>query len=435
MSTKLLTNLNFAELISKNEAITEAGKEMLSRYKGYCYANPVSCGLVNGFIAEASKYGFDTGLNNILESVNSFIKENNISWKLASACESISANNSTYNYINKIGVQQVEKLLDMNESDVISYIKAGSLKNIQYIPEFRAICKEVYKTQVTEAQTVTYSVVNPIGYVYEEAESKDKYFAVYGQIFKIHENKVEAVSECKDETFNRVNKLLESFGRNGENIYYEYKGARGVYRFEIKECVNEETNETKAELTFTNNNINEKFEDVVKFREYCDNLSKVLPVAEKLQLMKVSSAIAEVFENMDSVMLIDNCKLIKSMNATCAIVEAKDNVNLTVFNSISAGSSSTNYDYMVEALNNVIKVAGVDLKGMYEDRINEDMKKLDPEAQQLKEQLEANKEAQYTIRKKKIAMLAEQYKNDSIRLALLNKVAKDLRMLEDSEKK
>jgi len=72
---------------------------------------------------------------------------------------------------------------------------------------------------------------------------------------------------------------------------------------------------------------------------------------------------------------------------------------------------------------------------MYEDRINEDMKKLDPEAQQLKEQLEANKEAQYTIRKKKIAMLAEQYKNDSIRLALLNKVAKDLRMLEDSEKK
>ena len=76
MSTKLLTNLNFAELISKTEAITEAGKEMLSRYKGYCYSNPVSCSIVNSFIAEASKYGFDTGLTNILESVNSFIKEN-----------------------------------------------------------------------------------------------------------------------------------------------------------------------------------------------------------------------------------------------------------------------------------------------------------------------------------------------------------------------
>jgi len=434
MSTKLLTNLNFAELISKNEAITEAGKEMLSRYKGYCYSNPVSCGLVNSFIAEASKYGFDSGLTNILESVNSFIKENNISWKLASACESISANNSPYNYLNKtIGVQQVEKLLEMNEADVVSYIKAGSLKGIQFIPEFRAICKEVYKTQVTEAQAVTYNVVNPISYVFENDETKDKYFAVYGKIFKINEEKVELVNECPDKTFGRINKLLESFGRNGENLYYSYRGSRGDYKFEINESVDAETNETKAVLTFTNNSINEKFEDHIKFREYCDNLSKVLPMAEKLQLMKVSNAIADVFENMDSIMLVDNCKLLTSMNATCAIVEGKNNVNLTVFNSINAGSSTNNYDYMVEALNNVIKVAGVDLKGMYEERINEDMKKLDPQAQEIKEQLEANKEAQYTIRKKKIAMLAEQYKNDPVRLALLNKVAKDLKMLENQK--
>ena len=103
---------------------------------------------------------------------------------------------------------------------------------------------------------------------------------------------------------------------------------------------------------------------------------------------------------------------------------------MTIFNSINAGSSSHNYEYMVEALNNVIKVAGVDLKGMYEDRINEDMKKLNPQEKELKEQLEANKEAQYAIRKKKIAMLAEQYKNDPIRLSLLSKVARDLAILE-----
>ena len=430
MSTKLLTNLNFADLISKTEAITEAGKEMLKGYRGYCYANPVSCSLVNSFIAEASRYGFDTGLNNILESVNSFIKENNISWKLASACESISANNSTYNYINKIGVQQVEKLLEMNESEVVSYIKAGSLKNIQYIPEFRAICKEVYKTQITEAQTVEYKVINPVSYVYENRENKSRYFQVCGTTFKINEEKVEMTDECKDETFLRVNKLLESMGRDASTLYYSYKGARGEYRFEINE--NEEGNSV---LTFKNNKINEKFEDAVKFREYCDNLTRVLPVSEKLQLMKVSSAIAEVFENMDSIMLIDNCKLLTSMQATCAIIEGKNNVNLTVFNSINAGSSSNNYEYMVEALNNVIKVAGVDLKGMYEDRINEDMKKLDPQAKEIKEQLEANREAQYTIRKKKIAMLAEQYKNDPVRIALLNKVAKDLALLEKKEDK
>ena len=432
MSTKLLTNLNFAELISKTEAITEAGKELLKGYRGYCYANPVSCSLVNSFIAEASRYGFDTGLNNILESVNSFIKENNISWKLASACESISANNSTYNYINKIGVQQVEKLLEMNESEVVSYIKAGSLKNIQYIPEFRAICKEVYKTQVTEAQTVEYKVVNPISYVYENEETKERFFKVNGQIFKITEDNVEMTNECKDETFNRINSLLESMGRDGETLYYAYRGSRGDYRFEINESKVDE--ETKTTLTFKNNNINETFEDGVKFREYCDNLSKVLPVNEKIHLMKVSNAIADVFENMGSVMLVDNCKLLTSMQATCAIIESKDKVNLTVFNSINAGSSSNNYDYMVEALNNVIKVAGVDLKGMYEDRINEDMKKLDPEAKEIKEQLEANKEAQYAIRKKKIAMLAEQHKNDPLKIMLLNKIAKDLRMLEEDKK-
>ena len=103
---------------------------------------------------------------------------------------------------------------------------------------------------------------------------------------------------------------------------------------------------------------------------------------------------------------------------------------MTIFHSVKAGSSSNTYDYIVEALNNVIKVTGIDLKFMFEDRINEDMKKLDPEAQQIKEQLEESRAAQYDIRKKKIALLAEQYRNDPVKIALLNKVAKDLAILE-----
>ena len=70
---------------------------------------------------------------------------------------------------------------------------------------------------------------------------------------------------------------------------------------------------------------------------------------------------------------------------------------------------------------------------MFEERINDDMKKLDPQAQEIKEQLEANKEAQYDIRKKKIAILAEKFKNDPVRIALLNKVAKDLAILEKKD--
>jgi len=422
MSTKLLTNLNFAELITKNDAITEAGKEMLKGYRGYIYSNPVSCSLVNSFIAEASKFGFDAGLNNILESVNNFIKENNISWKLASACESINANNSTYNYINKIGVEQVSKLLQMNEAEIVSYIKAGSLKNIQYIPEFRAICKEVYKTQVTEAQAVNYSVVNPISYVYENGD--EYYFKTYGTIFKVNENNIEIVGTCEDETFNQVNSLLESFGRNGEEIFYEYKGSRGLYNFSINEDV----------LTFKSPNNTVKFDNATKFMEHCDTLSKVLVPNEKLQLMKVASVVAKVFENVNNILLIDCCKILNSQNATCAIIESKNNINVTVFNSIHNGTSTKNYDYVVEALNDVIKVSGIDLKYMYEDRINEDMKKLDPQAKEIKEQLEANRTEQYNIRKRKIAMLAEQCKNDPVRLMLLNRAAKDLKMLEEDKK-
>ena len=41
MAINLLKNLNFAEIINNNDAITESGKEMLKRYRGFCYSNPV----------------------------------------------------------------------------------------------------------------------------------------------------------------------------------------------------------------------------------------------------------------------------------------------------------------------------------------------------------------------------------------------------------
>ena len=425
MSVNLLKDLDFATKLNSTEAITEAGKEILKGYRAYMYTNAPTCGIVNGFVLEASKCSFDTGLNNILESVKEYINENNISWKLASACESIEANNSKYNYINKIGVEQVKKLLEMNESDVVSYIKAGVLKNIQYIPEFRAVCKEVYKTQITEMQAPNYTVMNPISYVYVN-ENKAQYFNVLGKTFKIEDNKV-SESNCDDKKFARINSLLEGYKRSENGIFVEVQGAHGdKLHFEINE----------NGLTFTRNGfgkeINETFENHIAFQEYCNTLSKIMNMNEKLSFMNLTSSISEVFEAFDNIVSLDNVKVLTTNNNTvCAIVEAKDNVNLTVYRNIKQGTGSYTYDYMVEALNEVVKLTGVDLKTMFEDRINEDMKKLDPQAQEIKEQLEANKEAQYAIRKKKIAMLAEQYKNDPIKIALLNKVAKDLAILEN----
>ena len=49
----------------------------------------------------------------------------------------------------------------------------------------------------------------------------------------------------------------------------------------------------------------------------------------------------------------------------------------------------------------------------------------------IQEELKESKKAEMDARKKKIAMLAEQYKNDSAIIAVLNKAAKDLALLEN----
>ena len=426
MSVKLLKNLSFGDKINSTQPITEAGKNMLNKYKAYIYSNPVNCNLVNSFINEASQYTFDSGLNSILEAVNSYIKKNIISWKLASACESISNNNSKYNYINKLGVDQVREILEMDEASVVNYIKAGALKNIQYIPEFRNICKEVYKTNISESQAVNYTVSNPISYVMI-SEDNTKYFNVLGKTYSIRNGLVnEAI--CNDNNFITINKILESFVKKGEDIVYEYKNPHGV---KMSFALNENG------LTFTKEgyNVNEHFETSTEFLEYANKLSLMMPMYEKLGFMNCVNNVNKVFEAMDSVYSLDSVKLLNASNGTiCAIIEGKDNVNLTVFQSYNLGKSCTNFDYIVEALNNVVKLTGVDLKYMFEDRINEDCEKQSDESEEIREQLEANREAQFDIRKKKIAMLAEQYKNDPVRIALLNKVAKDLKILENKNK-
>lgn len=424
MNIKLLKNLDFASKINGTEAVTEAGKEMLQNYRGYIYSNPVTCGIVNGFIREAAKFSFDTGLVGILESVNSFIKENNISWQLASACESINANNSSYGYLAKMGLDQVDKLLEMNESEVVSYLKAGAMKNLTFIPEFRQILKNVYASTIQEVHAPNYTITTPVSYVVvtESEDNKDTYFKVLGRTYKVDKDNNVSEAVFDDVKFNRVNSLLENFGKTDNSIFVEYRGTHGdVAKFTINE----------EGLEFTKGEIDEKFANAADFRQYCDTVSKPMALNEKLHWMNFTNAVAEVFECNDNITALDNVNVLStSTGNVCTIVEGA-NVVLTVNRSLNAGTSVKGYDFMVEALNDVIKVSGIDLKGIYEERINEDCKKADPEKyQEIKEQLEADKEAAFAARRKKIAMLAEQFKNDPVKITLLNKAAKELAMLE-----
>ena len=428
MNIKLLKDLDFTAKLNECQAVSEAGKELLKNYKAYLFTNPASCGIVNGFVQEAQKYSFDTGLTSVLESVLGFIKENNISWQLASACESIENNKSTYNYIAKTGVEQVGKLLEMNESEVVSYIKSGALKGVQYIPEFRNVCKQVFKSAITEAVAPNYTLVNPISYVYENEEG-DKYFTVLHKTYKTDKEQTK-VSEvvCDDVKFKNINALLESFSNDEGTLSYSWKSGFDTCQVVIKES------EDKTTLTFTKGQkINETFENVVSFNEYCDTLSKALvSVNERLQFMNITNAIGQVFEAMDHVFIMDCAKVLRtSTGVICTIVEGKENVTMSVNSSVHNGIYTKDFEYMTEALKEVTKVSGIDLKHIYEERINEDVKKQNPtEYQNIQEELAAQKSQQMEARKKKIAMLAEQYKNDPAIIAVLNKAARDLALLE-----
>ena len=430
MNVKLLNNLDFATKLGACEAVTEAGKELVKNYKAYLFTNPASCGIVNGFVQEAQKYGFDTGLTSVLESVLNFIKENKISWQLASACEAVENNKSTYSYIAKTGVEQVSKLLEMDESQVVSYIKSGALKGVQYIPEFRHVCKQVFKSAITEEQAPNYTVVNPVSYVYENEEGT-KYFNVLGKTYKItKEEKTVAEAVCDDVKFRNINALLESFVNNEGEISYEWKSGFDNCKVLIKES------DGKNTLTLTKGQkVNETFDSFEKFGEYCDILSKTMTMNERFDFMNKTNAINQVFEAFDHIFIMDCAKVLKtSMGSLCTIIEAKDNVQMTVNASVHSGTYSKSFDYIMDALQEVTSVSGIDLKHLYEDRINEDVKKKTPDQyQNIQEELAASKKAAMEARKKKIAMLAEQNKNNPAIIAVLNKAARDLALLEKEE--
>lgn len=414
MTIKLIKDLNFAQKINAFEAVTESGKECLKNYRSYCFSNAVTCGLVNNFIKEAQNYSYDSGVMSILESINTFVNENVISWKLASTCESLSSNNSKYSFITRTGVEKVEKLLEMNEADIISYIKAGVLKDVQYIPEFRRICKEVYGKQLNEAKsTVAYNMSIPVSYVIVD-ENKNQIISVNGQTYKITENKIEPIN-CDDVKFNKINSHLANMKVVDESLVYTYRPA--YMANENKFTV------TENSIEFTNGKLTENFTDVNAFREFADTFAKAMNINEARQFMTVSTAIAEVAESMNSIVTVDCAKLFNCTNgATIAVIESKDDINVTLFNTYGKVNESKNFKFMNEAVIDMKHNFNIDVQPIYADRIINDVDK----GVAVKEAKEEK-----NLRKLKIEQLSEQFKNDPVKMAVLTEVAKQLKEIED----
>ena len=413
MTIRLLKDLDFANKLSLAEPVTESALDMMKRYRGYMYTNAATCTLVNNFIREARQYGYDRGVSKILEAVESFINENKISWKLATACEAIQGNNSTYSYIAKLGVGKVEQLLEMNENDVVSYIKAGALRSVKYIPEFREVCKDVYRSQVNESmQTVKYSMSTPFCYTITEG-ADSQYISILGKTLKVSESKVEE-AVCDDPVFNKINAHLQGFQLVGENIEYNNNG----FNYSIGE----------GKLTLSKNGTQlEVFENSSDFLKYCDTMSRIMPGMQARNFMTINGAIAEVFEAQDGIVMLDNSRVFRAANGTTAfVVEAKDNVY-----SFANGNGASS-EFMVEALKNIEDNCGVDVKVVYEARITDDLKKGNPEEYaNIQEELEQTKSAKAELRYRKIEQLAESMKDNPAAIAVLNSITRELRMLDE----
>ena len=416
MTIKLIKDLNFADKLNSCEAVTESGKECLKNYRGYCYNNAATCGLVNNFIKEAQKYSYDSGVTSILESVVEFVNSNKISWKLASVCEAINNNTSSYNVLNRAGVEKVEKLLEMDETNVISYIKAGALRGVQYIPEFRAVCKEVYGNKVNENKnTLAYSVSTPVSYIIID-ENKNQIVNVNGKVFRISENKVEETT-CEDADFNKINAHLANMKLVGESLIYTYRPA--YLANENKFTV------TESNIEFTNGKVNESFTSADRFKEYCDTFTRtMINPNESRQFMMIAGAIAEVFEAMDRIGTIDNAKLFNCANgATVAVIESTGDINVTLYNSYGNVNETNNYSVIKEALNSMKSNYGLNLENLYVKRIAEDATKSNTPV--------VDDFDNINIRLNKINELTEQFKDDPEKLLILNELTKKLKEMKN----
>lgn len=416
MTIKLIKDLNFADKLNSCEAVTESGKECLKNYRGYCYNNAATCGLVNNFIKEAQKYSYDSGVTSILESVVEFVNSNKISWKLASVCEAINNNTSSYNVLNRAGVEKVEKLLEMDETNVISYIKAGALRGVQYIPEFRAVCKEVYGNKVNENKnTLAYSVSTPVSYIIID-ENKNQIVNVNGKVFRISENKVEETT-CEDADFNKINAHLANMKLVGESLIYTYRPA--YLANENKFTV------TESNIEFTNGKVNESFTSADRFKEYCDTFTRtMINPNESRQFMMIAGAIAEVFEAMDKIGTIDNAKLFNCANgATVAVIESAGDINVTLYNSYGNVNETNNYSVIKEALNSMKSNYGLNLENLYVKRIAEDATKSNTPV--------VDDFDNINIRLNKINELTEQFKDDPEKLLILNELTKKLKEMKN----
>lgn len=453
---KPLADLDFAKVLMEALADTQTGSALLENYKRYLLNNPASCTLVNNFLYESKNLMYDNGIASVVNAITDVIAENKISWQLATACEAINANNSSYNYLNRNAASSVEKLLEQNEEEVVKYIKAGALKHVMFCEAFRNIVNGVF-TDCQHVVTENYTATRPVSYV-EESEGK-KYFEVLGNIYALEGNEIkEAKAADVSADFLYISRLLESrwanYDPNAEKLTVDTPKA--LYEVFVEEgctkCVRtsksvdsdpeghdakgkeahvktggkvagsvDEDPEGKGEKKIKLESIT--FEDEFKLREHNRLVVGATPMAYRNQVAEMLEGVARAFEHFENFMLLDNVQIVESKNDKFVVIENAENALAYLI----ASNHNTGWKLnttIVEALNFIKKQTNLDLAKDYKDNIDEQIKKT--EEDKTKQIVEDVKKSEIAARKQKIEMLIEKYKDDPATLAVLSKVAQIL---------
>lgn len=411
MNNKIIAEMGFGSIIGESMSQTQTGSELLNKYKSHLMANESTCALVNNFVKEASMCMYDNGVNRVLEAVTDYIRSNKTSWALATACESIRANNSSYNYLNLNACKQVEKLLEMEEDDVVKYIKAGALKNVMYCEAFRNIAKQVFKDQPIVEAHVDYTIAHPISIT--EYMGDGVCFEVNGTLYKIDEDKniMEANWSEVSNTFKTITQLLESDITSVDNFEINVKVGNAEYIIKEENKVTRKGIDSTLEMT------------VEQLRDNNRLMINATNPRFKNQMAATLEAIALTCENYSHIVNMDNVSVYTTNRDKFVVIESGSNIYATLLNSNHSAKWTIN-ENVIDALSFIKTHANVNISEHYKETVEQHLEQSTiDEREQIEKNLQDQKTNSY---KERIANLIEKFKNDPVKLAVLSKLAQTI---------
>lgn len=427
---KLLAELDFASLLTEayKDIQTTSGQSLLGKYQQYLMTNECSYAVVNGFLNEAKNCQFDNAVASLSKSVCEYINENKYSWQLASTCEKIHNSNSRFNYLNENACKQVEDLLEgKSEQDVVSYIKAGALKNVMFVEAFRSITKSIFNSTPLVETNVEYQSITPISY-FEQNNGKT-FFEVLGKIYSVGENGIlEENANAVSNEFLQISRLLESNDIKYVNDTFSIQiGSTILEAKEEGKCTKKNCKDGKCpkcgndmeHCTCEGQEMN-----VAQLREHNEMFVSALGRTNRMSQHNqfLLEAFAKLVENFNNISILDNARIINTAKDSFVVIEHNGEMY-----SKSLKNTWENKADVVEAIKFIKSRTNVDLTEQYQTSIEKVVESKTADEKQ--KVLESIHNDEMRARRERIEKLTEQYKNDPVKLAMLAKVAEDLNKL------